>query len=148
MTDVVRCAGGWLFDQVMAGWDVTVLTAAAADSRPLRILGASAGDIESAPTALARGAEPRAIAVDARLYDADERVRRIVLDAIDSGSAEVRLWDSRRPSSSDGGVVEYRLTVAARAFKAQALAAVAVPADSIANTELFTTGTPGLMPAA
>lgn len=148
MTDVVRCAGGWLFDQVMAGWEVTVLTAASADSRPLRILGATAGDLESAWTGMTRGAEPQAVAVDASLYDADERVRRIVLDAIDGGSAEVRLWDSRRPAGSDDGVVEYRLTVAARAFKAQALAAAAAPAGSIAKTERFTTGKPGLMPAA
>jgi hypothetical protein len=29
ISEAVRSAGGWLFDQVMAGWDVTVLTAAA-----------------------------------------------------------------------------------------------------------------------
>jgi hypothetical protein len=26
MADAVRFAGGWLFDQAMEGWDVTVLT--------------------------------------------------------------------------------------------------------------------------
>lgn len=148
MTEVVRCAGGWLFDQVMAGWEVTVLTATSADSRPLRILGAASGDLDSAWTAFAGDAEPQAFAVDASLYDADERVRRIVLDAIDGGSAEVRLWDSRRQADADSGVVEYRLTVAARAFKAQALAAAEVPADANAVTELFTAGKPGLTPAA
>jgi hypothetical protein len=42
LAEVVRYAGGWLFDQAMAGWDVAVLTADHADPRPLRILGARA----------------------------------------------------------------------------------------------------------
>ena len=41
VADVVRFAGGWLFDRAMAGWDVTVLVADHPDERPLRILGAA-----------------------------------------------------------------------------------------------------------
>ena len=39
VVEVVRFAGGWLFDQVIAGWDVMVLTAEPGDDRPLQILG-------------------------------------------------------------------------------------------------------------
>ena len=37
--DAVRFAGGWMYDRVMAGWDVTVLVADRSDDRPLHILG-------------------------------------------------------------------------------------------------------------
>ena len=39
VADVVRFAGGWMYDRVMAGWDVTVLLADDVDERPLRVLG-------------------------------------------------------------------------------------------------------------
>ncbi len=39
VSEVVRFAGGWLVDRVMAGWDVTVLISADEDTRPLEILG-------------------------------------------------------------------------------------------------------------
>ena len=40
--DAVRFAGGWIYDRVMAGWDVTVLVGGDEDCRPLEILGAEA----------------------------------------------------------------------------------------------------------
>jgi hypothetical protein len=40
--EAVQYAGGWLFDQVMAGWDVTVITVEDDDPRPLDILGVRA----------------------------------------------------------------------------------------------------------
>ena len=42
VADVVKFAGGWLFDRAMAGWDVTVLLVDHPDERPLQILGAHA----------------------------------------------------------------------------------------------------------
>lgn len=150
MVDVIRCAGGWAFDRVMAGWDVMVLSSDYTDARPLRILGARHIDLECALSRSSRGPGPQAIAVDAGLYDADERVQRMVLDAIDECSAEVRMWDVRY--AADDHVTErsvrHRLSVAARAFKAQALAAAAAPADVIDMTERFTSGQPDLIPAA
>ena len=44
--DVVQSAGGWLYDRVMAGWEVTVLLPHGCDTRPLRILGVRALDLE------------------------------------------------------------------------------------------------------
>ena len=50
VADAVQFAGGWLFDHVMAGWDVTVAVSDPKDVRPLRILGANTVDLESALT--------------------------------------------------------------------------------------------------
>jgi len=146
---VVRHAGGWLFDRVMAGWEATVLVVDQDDRRPLRILGASTTDLESALAAPPpRGPGPQAIAVEAGLYGSDGRVRRIVRDALDGGLTEVMIWGDLWPADLDGagGSVQHRLSMAARAFKAQALAAAAAPADTIEITETFRGGRPRLVP--
>lgn len=140
--DVVRFAGGWLFDRAMAGWDVTVLTADETDSRPLKILGARSVDLEAALAAPVPASAPQALAVHAELHGSDARVRQMVLDALDEGSAEVWLWGDRWATSlgGPGGPMRHRLSAAARAFKAQALAAAAAPIDSVEITEMFMKG--------
>ncbi|MGW1028611.1 hypothetical protein ACWD4J_33840 [Streptomyces sp. NPDC002577] len=141
---VVRSAGGWLFDQVMAGWDAAVLTTDHADPRPLRILGAQAADLDTwlaAPPTLDPG--PQAVMVDTDLYGSDARVRQMVLEAIESGADDVRFCGDRRTADIDddgAGSVRHRLSVAARAFKAQALAAAAAPIGSMDVTEVFRSG--------
>lgn len=137
--DAVRCAGGWLFDQAMAGWDVTVLTAEHADPRPLRILGAHPADLDCALASPVAGPRPHAIAVGAELYRSDARVRRLVRTALDEDASEVRLWGGRWPADLDHRVtaVPHRLSTAARAFKAQALAAVAGTPEPGDPTEMF-----------
>jgi hypothetical protein len=142
IAEVVRFAGGWLFDQVMAGWDVTVLTTDPAEPRPLAILGVRTVDLEGVLERRVRGSCLQAIAVHADLYDADTRVRRMVTEALGEGQTDVRFWGERWPDELDGaaGPVWHRLSVAARAFKAQALAAAAVPADPAELTEVFRRG--------
>ena len=86
------------------------------------------------------------------LYDADERVRRLVLTAAESGGADIRLWGDPWPADFDGGAdpVSHRLSLAARAFKAQAMAAAALPAEPTTETEVFRRGEirrPGLVSA-
>ncbi|MFI0350302.1 hypothetical protein [Actinomadura sp. 9N407] len=143
LAEMVQAAGGWLFDQVMAGWDVTVLTADHVDSRPLRILGARALDLEPALASRVRSPRPQAIALAADLYESDPVIRRRALRIVRTGEADLRLWGGRWPARPDGEVAatQHRLSMAARAFKAQALAATAAaPADSGAATETFRTG--------
>jgi len=151
MVGVVRSAGGWLFDQVMAGWDVTVLTTDDADARPAHILGARAGDLEAALARRVRGSCLQGIVVREDLYDSDARVRRMVREALDGGLAEVRLWGEGSPATfgEPGGLVWHRLSVAAQAFKAQALAAAAVSAGAGLDTEVFRSAArcPSLVPA-
>ncbi len=141
--DAVRHAGGWLFDRAMAGWDVLVLTADHRDPRPLSILGARPIDFECALSSPVQASwPPQAIAVGADLYGADARVRRIVLRALDEGTVDVRLWGDHAPADLDGeaGPVLHELSSAARAFKAQALAAAAVPSGMSEAAEVFRSG--------
>ena len=139
VTEAVRFTGGWLFDQGMAGWDVTVLRSDQADPRPLRILGARVASLEPVLAAPVRGPRPQAVAVHADLYDADPRVRRIVRGAVDEDLAEVRVWGHGRTAEQDGGAgsVRHRLSLAARAFKAQALAAVSIADAAEGAVEVF-----------
>jgi hypothetical protein len=152
VAEAVRFAGGWLFDQVMAGWDVTVATADHGDPRPLHILGVRARDLDSVFAAPVFGPCLQAIAVRTDLYDADERVRRLVLTAADAGGAEIRLWGDMWPEDFDGSAapVSHQLSLAARAFKAQAMAAAALPGEPATDTEVFRRGEirrAGLVPA-
>ena len=141
MAEVVRSAGGWLFDQVLAGWDVTVVTADHDDQRALQILGVRGRDLETVLAAPVAGPCLQAVALPADLYDADERVRRMVRSATESGRAEVRLWGEAWPADFDCGAdsVSHQLSLAARAFKTQALAAADVHAEA-ADTEVFRRG--------
>jgi hypothetical protein len=138
-TDVLRFAGGWLVDQGLAGWEVNVLTADHGDLQPLRILGALGHDLDTvleSPAPL--GHCLRAIAIPADFYDADERARRIVRNACQARSADVRLWGDGQPAGQGGaGRVRHRLSLAARAFKAQALAAARVSAEAATDVEVF-----------
>ena len=76
------------------------------------------------------------------LYQADERVRRLVLAAAESGRAEIRLWGEGWPADfgRSGDPVSHRLSLAARAFKAQALAAADLPGAPTQETEVFRRG--------
>lgn len=134
--DVVRRAGGWMVDLALVGWEVRVFTEGRADL-PMRILGADHRDLESALDAPARGRPPAAIAVDLELYDSDPRVRRMVRAAVDRGAADCRIWSAADAFDDGDRVLRYRLSAAARAFKCQALAALALPPDETGATETF-----------
>ena len=140
--EAVRYAGGWLFDQVMAGWDVTVITADDGDPRPLDILGVRARNLDAVFAEPALGPRLRAVALRTDLYRDDERVRRLVLAAAETGRAEIRLWGEGWPADfgGSGDPVSHRLSLAARAFKAQALAAADLPGAPTQETEVFRRG--------
>jgi hypothetical protein len=142
--DVVRSAGGWLFDRAMAGWDVNVVLAGAGDVRPLEILGLSTyrhepDDESSAP--------PRALAlaVSSGMVTTDPRLCGDVLRALKRGLTEVTLWGDAWQAGLDSGAkpVEHILSGAARAFKAQALAALGAT-DPVGPIETFRNRTTAL----
>ena len=151
VADAIESAGGWLFDQALAGWDVTVITAEQADGRPLRILGVRDHTLETVLSYRADGSCLSAIALSAALFARDERVRAMVLTAVGTGLPELRIWgDLEDVTGADfsgtgldgtASTVAYRLSSAARAFKAQALAAAAVCGQP-ADTEVFRRGAP------
>jgi hypothetical protein len=131
--EAVRHAGGWLVDRVLAGWGATVLTTDRGAALPIRILGARADDLECALGSLPRWPPAQAVAVDAALYRTDPRVRRMVDVTVAAGSADLRLWGERCLVDPDcsAGVVRHHLSVAARAFKAQALIAASAWVDEV-----------------
>jgi hypothetical protein len=146
--DAVQHAGGWLFDQVLAGWDVTVVMPELTDDTSLQILGVRPHALETVLAYRADGSCLSAIALAAGMFGADERVRRMVLAAVDSGLPELRIWgadagvDDEMPAelARRSAQVAHRLSAAARAFKAQALAAAAVCGEGPADTEVFRRG--------
>ncbi|MBV9640962.1 MAG: hypothetical protein JO330_15570 [Mycobacteriaceae bacterium] len=142
VTEAVTFAGGWLFDRVMAGWDVTVLLAEHSDGRPLQILGVDALDLEQALASWGRRPRPQSLAVATDLFDRDSRIRLGVLKALDHGGTEVTLWGRKWPPELDKSIdsVQHRLSAAARAFKDQALAAAAVRDVAVEPTETFGAG--------
>jgi hypothetical protein len=140
--DAVRFAGGWIYDRVMAGWDVTVLIGTDEDVRPLEILGAEVRDLETVLESWEDRPHPQTVAVAADLFDGDSRVRKHVLNALEQGATEVTLWGAL-PAELDDSVdsAEHHLSAAARAFKTQALAATNDPeAAAVGHTETFRCG--------
>lgn len=141
--DVVRYAGGWIYDRVMAGWDVTVLLDSDEDVRPLQILGARTLDLESVLEEWEDRPHPQTVAVAADLFDRDPRVLMHVRNALDQGAAEVTLWGEDVPAELGSSVdsAQHHLSAAARAFKSLALAAAQdSTAESVARTESFRCG--------
>jgi hypothetical protein len=144
VTDVVRHAGGWLYDRAMSGWDVRVLLSNAGDDTPLRILGLQGQRLEAQddPTAPPRAL---ALAVSTDALGENSLLREDVLRAMKRGLVEVTLWGERSdPGRQFGGggfdrgveSVEHVLSSAACAFKAHALRAAGLD-EPVRAVEIF-----------
>lgn len=137
--DVVHTAGGWLYDRVMAGWQVNVLLPHGCDTRPLRVLGAHV--LDAATDLDVSGPMGQGLAVSVDAFAADDRVKTLVRKAVASRLTEVALWGEGWPLGADRGLTRtrYTLSAAARAFKAQALRAAGMRYEAVDSTEtLFT----------
>ena len=134
--DAVHAAGGWMCDRVRAGWKVNVLVPQRFDPRPLDILGVRACALEADLDRLTT--DPAALAVSARAWDLDARMRRNVVRAVERRTVEVSVWGSHPPEVA-GRVqaVRHRLTPAARAFKAHALIAAGGDPATVTSAEEF-----------
>jgi hypothetical protein len=139
VADAVRGAGGLIFDRARQGWHVTVLVPAGADVRPLGILGADVADIAATPG----GHRQRrtALVVSSALYIDNRRARSEAESALATRATEVLVWGRALPSGLDrrSRSVTYRLSGAARAFKAQALLAAGLLIDRADPVETFHT---------
>jgi hypothetical protein len=133
--DVVQSAGGWLYDRVMAGWEVTALLPHGGDTRPLRILGVTVTDLQSGFGGTA--AASQGLAVSAEAFAADARVREWVLTCLDDRLTEVALWGEGWPLGVNRATAEaqHLLSAAARRFKGYALAAAGVADATVDATE-------------
>ncbi|MFE6862051.1 hypothetical protein [Nocardia sp. NPDC057668] len=137
--EVVRFAGGWLFDRVHAGWDVTVVVSEHGDPRPLQILGANVLHLDDCLAWATYDTWPHLLVLDTALFDTDPRVLSIVMATVDTGRSDVMLWGDVVPDemSRRMGPVSHRLSSAAKAFKARACTAAAVPAAEVDQEESF-----------
>jgi hypothetical protein len=130
----------------MAGWDVTVIMPELADHTSLQILGVRPHGLDPALAYRADGSCLSAIALSAGMFRTDERVRSMVLAAVETGLPELRVWGAGAGDEMPAELaqrsahVAHRLSAAARAFKAQALAAAAVCGEGPADTEVFRRG--------
>ncbi|OMC42926.1 hypothetical protein A5745_11175 [Mycobacterium sp. IS-2888] len=135
--DVVQSAGGWLFDRARAGWSVSVLIARGCDTRPLRILGLQALDLNTKSAlelvSTASRMPGHSLAVSAEVLTGDVRIRDTVFEALDHQPTEVALWGEGWPSGVNRtmATVQHVLSPAARVFKGYALAAAGSPCDSV-----------------
>ena len=137
--DVVQSAGGWLYDRVMAGWEVSVLLPHSCDTRSLRILGVQAldADWELAAQLTLTGPTSQSLAVSAEAFTADARVRDKVLKSLGNRLTEVALWGDGWPLGVDRATTraQHVLSAAARRFKSHALAAAGISCDSVEPAE-------------
>ncbi|KUI11661.1 hypothetical protein AU193_14830 [Mycobacterium sp. GA-1285] len=146
LADLIGPAGGWLFDRARAGWDVDVWVEHCPDERPLTILGVNA--VGETPQAVLRDV-PRsgALAVSGRLLRDDPRVRAGVF-ALARRGTEVMTWSGDWPGELGDrtDMIEHRLSVAARAFKAHALVAAGLTHCVGASETLFDLGIDSFRP--
>lgn len=142
--DAVQSAGGWMYDRVMAGWEVTVLLPPGWDERPLRILGVTAVDMDSwFSRAVGQG-----LAVSAKAFTADPTVAARVLKALHHRSTEVALWGDGWPPEVSRGLtrVQHVLSAAARVFKGCALEAAGIDCDATDSAETLLRDTATCLP--
>lgn len=120
---------------------MTVLVADLADARPLRILGAEVLELESVLASQGRGRQPHALAIASGVLERDTRTHRGLVKALDDGGMEIVVWGESWPTPPEHRTepVVHRLSVAAQAFKAQALAAAGLP-PAAGDVEVFRTG--------
>jgi hypothetical protein len=135
--DVVQSAGGWLYDRVMAGWQVTVLLPHNCDSRSLRILGVRTSELQAQLALTGTGSTSHSLAVSAEAFTADARVRDKVLKSLDNGLTEVALWGDGWPLGVNRAMTrsQHVLSAAARKFKGYALAAAGIPCNPVDRIE-------------
>ena len=135
VADAVAAVGGWMFDRGAAGWDVNVVIHGDHDGQPLRILGVGSLELDpwlsDASHHRHRGA---GIAVASDLLGTDDRIEAEVRIALRRGDIEVVQWGAPRPPCRVDST-DYRLSAAARIFKAHALAAACLPDTPVSDSE-------------
>lgn len=141
--ELVDLAGGWMCDRVLAGWDVSVAVSEPRDLRPLHILGITTLVSHERFRSMTDGGVTASIALAPGILENGDHIRGMVRHALDHGAIEVTFWGPSIPTDLHGRLDrrQYRLSGAARAFKAQAHAALGVRGAALSATEdFFSTG--------
>ncbi|MGB3351820.1 MAG: hypothetical protein WBB00_03500 [Mycobacterium sp.] len=141
VADAVGSAGGWMFDQAMAGWDTYVVAYDLNGARSLRILGARCIDLREALAEADGGPWPDSLVISADLYRLDGKVREAVGETLKNGRTTVTVWGPDCPLdlAAHARTSLYRISSAAAAFKPRALAAAGIAPIGDASVEPFHT---------
>ncbi|OMC29495.1 hypothetical protein A5740_18125 [Mycobacterium sp. GA-1841] len=138
--DAAEFAGGLIFDRVGAGWEVKIhlVSDTPKDERTMRILGIK-NRMHSARFDPADW--PDSILIGADVYGTQPDIRRILNAASRRPHTEVAMWGGKWPGNleSGTGMVEHRLSIAARAFKVYAVASAGLD-RSVGPAEQFLSG--------
>jgi hypothetical protein len=134
--ELVDLAGGWICDRIFAGWDVSVALSEPGDLRPLQILGITPVT-QRRLRLISDDSGTASIAIAPGIFENDNHIRSVVLQALEQAASEVTFVGPSLPRDLDGRLArrQHRLSGAARAFKAHALAAATVPCATIKSTE-------------
>lgn len=136
--DLVSGVGGWLFDRAMAGWNVRVALTEPGEDAALRILGVKTVEVKGLWQSMAGGPEHVAMTLIATdRFDADDDVRLRGLTALRAGASTLAFWGAGGPGQLGRQVhrAQYRMSAAARAFKAHALTAAGRAAEPVDPVE-------------
>jgi hypothetical protein len=141
--ELVDVAGGWICDRILAGWDVSVAVSEPRDLRPLQILGVTVMT-QQRLSLISDDSGAASIAIAPGIFENNNHIRSEVLEALDRGGNEVTFAGPSLPSELGGRLAkrQHRLSGAARAFKAHALAAASVPHAAINGTEKLYSSAP------
>ncbi|MFV8054841.1 hypothetical protein [Mycobacterium sp. 48b] len=141
VAEAMTAAGGWLFDQTMAGWDALVVARDLANAPSLQILGARGIGLDEALVERSQGAWPQILAVSAAMYQQDPVVRSGVDQALQRRSMTVSLWGPRCPDhlKTTLTVCHREYSHAAGVFKHYALAASGISPSGMLGRERFHT---------
>lgn len=136
--DTIASAGGLIFDRAAAGWDVDVHLPEDIDDRAFRILGVRTSLLRHGADGTS---QPDCILIAGSLYQEDRTTRRLFQKAATTDGTEAALWGADWPMELGPGigVVEHRLSLAALAFKSEAMKAAGLTAPC-ALTEAFHSG--------
>ncbi|MEE3849459.1 hypothetical protein VZC37_03905 [Gordonia sp. LSe1-13] len=137
--DALDGAGGWVFDQSLAGWDVSVHVLDVGDPRPWRIMGSDVYDLRGSLDRRGHHPWPQALAISAALLDSHEQIRTEALAAIESGRCEMRVLGAAESIGTSNRLEpgRHRLSLAAQAFKRRAFAAAHMNSETVGGVEAF-----------
>lgn len=137
--EAVKAVGGLMFDRAYHGWHVVVATPDGQDLRPLQILGAHTWHADVSALILSGAAWLRGVAMPGNMCAADGPWYAWVIESHRNPALDLRIWDTVAPAAEHGTTsrAHHRLSVAAQAFKLQALAALGDRNPRCDTTELF-----------
>ena len=146
--ELVHAAGGLIYDRRSVGWDVDVFLLGCANERVLCILGVRARILGSLPLPEVLTCRPDVVVASHEVYANNEHVNTYIRETSHQQTELVFWGDVVWPGDPEQGVglVQYRLSSAAKAFKQHAIGATGAAASTeLGAAETFYSGKRGVI---